>query len=39
MQGLIATPSEPMRTLGVEDDFCGLPVHKVYAPPESPTSG
>ncbi|WP_342110973.1 rhamnan synthesis F family protein [Methylobacterium sp. SI9] len=39
MQGLIATPSEPMRTLGVEDDFCGLPVHRVYAPPESPTSG
>jgi len=30
MQGLIATPSEPMRTLGVEDDFCGLPIHHVY---------
>ncbi|WP_331303352.1 rhamnan synthesis F family protein [Methylobacterium oryzae] len=31
MQGQIATPSEPMRLLGVEDDFCGLPIHKVYA--------
>ncbi|MGU3329539.1 rhamnan synthesis F family protein [Methylobacterium mesophilicum] len=30
MQGLIATPSEPMKTLGVEDDFCGLPIHRVY---------
>jgi len=39
MQGLIATPSEPMRTLGVEDDFCGLPVHKVYAAAETPTAG
>lgn len=38
MQGQIATPSEPMRTLGVEDDFCGLPIHRVYAT-ESPTSG
>ena len=39
MQGLIATPSEPMRTLGVEDDFCGLPIHKVYAGAGSPASG
>jgi FMN phosphatase YigB (HAD superfamily) len=39
MQGLIATPSEPMRTLGVEDDFCGLPIHRVYAAAENPTSG
>jgi FMN phosphatase YigB (HAD superfamily) len=39
MQGLIATPSEPMRTLGVEDDFCGLPIHRVYAAAESPVSG
>ena len=31
MQGQIATPSEPMKALGVEDDFCGLPIHKVYA--------
>lgn len=36
MQGLIATPSEPMRMLGVEDDFCGLPIHRVYAGPGSP---
>ncbi|SDO53587.1 Predicted hydrolase, HAD superfamily [Methylobacterium phyllostachyos] len=33
MEGLITTPSEPMRALGVEDDFCGLPIHKVYANP------
>ncbi|WP_331326175.1 rhamnan synthesis F family protein [Methylobacterium fujisawaense] len=39
MQGLIATPSEPMRTLGVEDDFCGLPIHKVYPGAGSPASG
>ncbi|MDE4915353.1 rhamnan synthesis F family protein [Methylobacterium sp. 092160098-2] len=38
MQGLIVTPSEPMRTLGVEDDFCGLPIHRVYAA-GSPASG
>lgn len=31
MEGQIATPSEPMRALGVEDDFCGLPIHRVYA--------
>ncbi|CAM3025689.1 NADH pyrophosphatase [Methylobacterium mesophilicum] len=30
MEGQIATPSEPMKTLGVEDDFCGLPIHRVY---------
>ena len=38
MQGLIATPSEPMKTLGVEDDFCGLPIHRVYAAPENPAT-
>ncbi|WP_267360213.1 rhamnan synthesis F family protein [Methylobacterium sp. GC_Met_3] len=38
MQGQIATPSEPMRMLGVEDDFCGLPIHKVYAAAGSPAS-
>lgn len=38
MQGQIATPSEPMRMLGVEDDFCGLPIHKVYAAAENPAS-
>jgi FMN phosphatase YigB (HAD superfamily) len=31
MEGAIATPSEPIRKLGVEDDFCGFPLHKVYA--------
>jgi FMN phosphatase YigB (HAD superfamily) len=31
MEGQIATPSEPMKALGVEDDFCGLPIHRVYA--------
>lgn len=31
MEGQIATPSEPIRKLGVEDDFCGFPLHKVYA--------
>gem|GEM_PF-644418 len=39
MQGLIATPSEPMRMLGVEDDFCGLPIHRVYADGGNPASG
>lgn len=39
MQGLLATPSEPMRMLGVEDDFCGMPTHKVYAGAGSPASG
>ncbi len=39
MQGQIATPSEPMQMLGVEDDFCGLPIHKVYAAAENPASG
>jgi FMN phosphatase YigB (HAD superfamily) len=39
MQGQIATPSEPMRMLGVEDDFCGLPIHKVYAAAGNPASG
>jgi hypothetical protein len=39
MRGQIATPSKPMRTLGVEDDFCGLPIHRVYAAAESPVSG
>ncbi|WP_163005976.1 rhamnan synthesis F family protein [Methylobacterium brachiatum] len=31
MEGAIATPSEPISKLGVEDDFCGFPLHKVYA--------
>ncbi|TXN00793.1 hypothetical protein FV242_20845 [Methylobacterium sp. WL64] len=31
MEGQIATPSEPIGKLGVEDDFCGFPLHKVYA--------
>ncbi|KQP58146.1 rhamnan synthesis F family protein [Methylobacterium sp. Leaf108] len=30
MEGQIAAPFVAVKGLGVEDDFCGIPIHKVY---------